>query len=529
VKDATIAAVAGAVNTGAGTPSGRSEDTDATSPAPGPQDLRGGAEAEAQRALDQRPRITVAVRIAAVFCVLFALMAGITAVAIVLISELNSKQGLLEKAASYEFEIQQARRYEKNFFLYGTNLHDALNSVHSAAAIVDRNEEALRAVIGAGSLRRLRDDLGAYGSSLDRLLELGTQPAGATSSERMRIESELRRLGAQIVADAQDLLEGERIEMRATFHTSMVAAFGVLAFMLLVLALVAVFLTRTLLQPLGRFMAYMDRIGAGDYSPITPVRRYRDEFSNLAMAVNRMLHEIKVHQERLVQSEKMAAVGTLTSGIAHELNNPLNNISLNTEALVEEFDTFSDEERVRMLGQIHTQVERASATVRQLLDFTRREQPVFAAVAVPRLVESTARLLANELALAHVEVRLEIQDGLPEVMGNPRNLEQVLLNLMVNATQAMPEGGTLTVRVGREDTFVRIDVADTGVGIPEDVLPKIFDPFFTTKEMGKGTGLGLAVTYGIIEKHKGRITVSSEVGKGTTFSVFVPAVAARRS
>jgi len=268
---------------------------------------------------------------------------------------------------------------------------------------------------------------------------------------------------------------------------------------------------------------YTARIGAGDYSPITPTRKYRDEFSNLAIAINQMLADLVLRQEQLLQSGRMAAVGTLTSGIAHELNNPLNNIGITTEALIGGYADYSNNEKLRMLGQIYTQVERASATVRNLLDFTRAEKTVFTSVSITEVVDSTARLVGNELKLGGIELNLDLDDELPQIRGNPRNLQQVFLNLFLNGIQAMPDGGDLGVSATTdEDGFVRIDVTDNGVGIAAEDLEKIFEPFFTTKEPGKGTGLGLSVAYGIIEKHHGRITVQSELGKGTTFSVFLP-------
>ncbi len=492
-------------------------------PSPRPEAVDDGPELEAQRALFQRPRISVAVRIAAAFGAVFVVLSAITVTAVLLISNLKVKQGFLERAAGYEFEIQQARRYEKNFFLYGTNLDDALTSVHMADATLDRNRQELASVLGAGKLASMRASLGAYQTNLERLLHLTRDPAAPHADERLGVQTLLRRHGAQIVVDAQEALDQERLAVHAALNTAMVSAVGFLVFMVVTMALVGAFLARTVLQPLGRFMRYMERIGEGDYSPITPVRRYRDEFSNLAMAMNRTMHELKAHQERLVHSERMAAVGSLTSGIAHELNNPLNNLSLTTETLLSDFASFSDDEKIHMLGQIATQVERASATVSQLLDFTRKDQPAFTRVAVPRLLESTLRLIANEVSLAKVEACLDLDGTLPTILGNPRNLQQVFLNLCLNGIQAMPKGGVLGIRARPEgDSQVRIEISDSGVGIAAENLGKIFDPFFTTKEAGQGTGLGLTVAHTIVEKHGGKIAVESEVGKGTTFTVFLP-------
>ena len=286
-------------------------------------------------------------------------------------------------------------------------------------------------------------------------------------------------------------------------RTASLGAMAFLGVMVLLMIVLADQLARQVIRPIGRFIRYVGRIADGDFSPIRPARRYRDEFSTLAVAINRMLDELKIRQEQLLQSRKMAAVGTLTSGVAHELNNPLNNISLTVETLLDDFDETGRRAEEEAAQDIFTQVQRASATVRNLLDFTRKDQPVFTAVSIPELLEASLKLVGNELALARVEPQLDVAPDLPRVNGNPRNLEQVFLNLFLNAMEAMPDGGTLSVSAAREDGFVRVAVRDTGSGIPPEHLDKIFEPFFTTKEAGEGTGLGLSVSYSIVEKHGG--------------------------
>ena len=236
-----------------------------------------------------------------------------------------------------------------------------------------------------------------------------------------------------------------------------------------------------------------------------------------------MLGEIVTRQEQLVQSGKMAAVGTLTSGIAHELNNPLNNIGLTTEALLDDFDSYDDAAKRRMLDQIYTQVERAGSTVRNLLDFTRKDRSAFTALNVADVARSAGRLVGNEAMLGGVSWAWELDGAIPPVRGNPHDLQQVFLNLFLNAIQAMPGGGELKVSAHADgDGFVCVDVSDSGCGITAEHLEEIFDPFFTTKQPGQGTGLGLSVSHSIVEKHGGRIAVKSEWGRGTTFSVYLP-------
>jgi len=278
-----------------------------------------------------------------------------------------------------------------------------------------------------------------------------------------------------------------------------------------------------IIRPFGRFERYTQQIAAGDFSPIQPTRKYRDEFTNLALALNRMLKELKEREEQLIQSRKMAAIGSLTAGIAHEINNPLNNISLTIEALIDEFGEWADAEKLEMLRDAFAQVERAAVTVANLLDFTRRDETSFALLSVNDVIRSTANIVRNEVTLNNIHLVMNLSDDLSPIMGNQHNLQQVFLNLFLNAIQAMPDGGELRVTSNRQDSVVRIDVSDTGKGIPEEILEKIFDPFFTTKEVGKGTGLGLSVSFGIIEKHHGTIRVENRVPKGANFIVTLPA------
>ncbi len=493
-----------------------------------PEHESGADVMEAQRALMERPKISIRLRVAGGFFVLFLLMSGITVAAVFFIQEFRLKLQFLEKVGNYAFEIQQARRFEKNFFLYRTNLSDAQANAQMAGAILSKSEPEMRSVVGGPKYMAMKANLVRYKELLGQLDAWSSAPPGGTEDAGLRaVEANLREYGVQLVSDAGDMIDRERLAMHSMLNTSMMAAIGFLVFMFFFMAYIASFVISGILQPLGRFKQYADRIGLGDYSLIMPVRKYRDEYSNLAMAINRMLGELRHHQEHLVQSAKMAAVGTLTSGVAHELNNPLNNIGLTIEALLDDYADYSDDDKKRMLKQMYGQVERSSGTVRNLLDFTRKEQPAFTPLDLGRVVDSTLALVKNEMSLSGIESSLEAPEELPKVMGNPRNLQQVFLNLFLNAIQAMPGGGGLDVVISSAGGELRVDVHDSGAGIPSENLDKIFDPFFTTKEPGQGTGLGLFVSYGIIEKHGGRISVTSSAGSGTTFSVFLPASSAQ--
>ena len=498
----------------------------------GPAQVRGGSYIaeedgkllfQVERALADRPNFSIGLRIGMSMLLCFLLVAGVVSASMVFVSRVGALQEFLDKVSIYALEVEHARRYEKNYFLYGTGLEDALTQVQAAHRHLCSIKASVIETTGPQAFEKMEANLEEYDRLLEPLVGLARQPAGNSQAELTRIASELRRHGGQIIADATDLVDLERLRLRTAVRTSLIVAAGSLVFILLVMAFVAYMLACQVANPLRRFVDYTQRIAKGDYSPILPARRYRDEFSQLAVAINRMLSRLKDREDQLARTSRMAAVGTLTAGVAHELNNPLNNIALNAEAMHESLDAYTDEQKLKMLGDIRNQVERASATVKNLLDFTRVEKPVLVSVPLNRVVVEARRLVANEAEINHVEFRVEIPDSLPRVHGNPRDLQQVFLNLFLNSIQAMPNGGLLTVRgkIGPSGS-IDVEVTDTGLGIPEEVLGSVFDPFFTTKEAGAGSGLGLFISYGIIEKHKGSIAVRSKPGEGTTFIVSLP-------
>jgi signal transduction histidine kinase len=271
-------------------------------------------------------------------------------------------------------------------------------------------------------------------------------------------------------------------------------------------------------------MGYSRRIAQGDFTPITPRKKYHDEFSQLAMAMNHMMHQLVYRQDLLMRAHKLKAVGTLTAGVAHELNNPINNILLTACMLQDDFKELSDEKRLELVSDLLVESDRARKIVRSLLDFAREGEVELRSHSVQSIVERTLRLASNQIKLAKVKVEGEMEEHLPAIYGDRQQLEQVFLNLVLNALDAMSDGGVLRIKLlNTEDReSVAVTFEDTGVGIPKRHLRDIFDPFFTSKKAAKGTGLGLSVSLGIIQRHGGDISVESEVGKGSVFTVLLP-------
>jgi two-component system, NtrC family, sensor kinase len=224
-------------------------------------------------------------------------------------------------------------------------------------------------------------------------------------------------------------------------------------------------------------------------------------------------------EQRLVQADKLSSIGLLAAGVAHEVNTPLAVISTYAQMLAKQ--VANDDQKSILLDKIAKQTFRASEIVNSLLNFSRTSTTSFGDVDLNKVIRETMSLLEHQIQKVGVEVKLDLAAGLPSVHGNAGKLQQVFLNLFLNARDAMDGGGVLAVHTWAEESGARVDISDTGHGIPPEHLQRIYDPFFTTKGMRKGTGMGLAVTYGIVQEHKGSIEVSSRQG-GTRFHLRLP-------
>jgi len=227
-------------------------------------------------------------------------------------------------------------------------------------------------------------------------------------------------------------------------------------------------------------------------------------------------------EEQMTQTEKLTSLGLLAAGVAHEVNTPLAVISNYIQMLAKQMP--EDDPRHNIIDKIVKQTFRASEIVNNLLNFSRTGAAELADIDVNRVVEETLSLVAHPLKTSQIHIVKQLGESLPPVRGSANKLQQVFLNLFLNARDAMPAGGMLEVRTAAHNGSVEVEVADTGAGIPREHIHRIFDPFFTTKANGRGTGLGLSVSYGIIKEHAGKIDVRSTPGKGTSFHVEFPAL-----
>jgi len=234
--------------------------------------------------------------------------------------------------------------------------------------------------------------------------------------------------------------------------------------------------------------------------------------------------EVTAMQLRVAQSERLASLGMLAAGVAHEVNNPLGGILALTALTLE--DLPADDPNRRNLEVVVQQTERCRDIVKGLLDFSRQSDVSMEELQINEVLDQTLELVTQQSAFFNVRVERAWADHLPPITGDRSQLQQVFLNILVNAVQAMGERGVITIRTAVRGGEVEVTITDTGCGIPRDVIDRIFDPFFTTREGGRGTGLGLAIAYGIVTRHRGHIGVQSTPGAGTVFTIRLPAAEA---
>jgi two-component system NtrC family sensor kinase len=328
--------------------------------------------------------------------------------------------------------------------------------------------------------------------------------------------------------------------------TRVMLTFTVLASLCVVFLLVILyFATTSIIKPLQSMVVATQEIAKGDLDHKVRVQS-RDEIGDLAASFNQMTEKLKAANEELVewgttlekkvkertrelmemqthliQSEKLAGLGKLAAGIAHEINNPLGGILIYSHLLLE--DTKKDTAQYENLKKIVKETTRCKNIVKGLLEFARPKEPEMSPTDINDVVNRALSLFERQALFQNIRIQKELSD-LPRLIADGAQLQQVFTNIISNAAEAMDGAGVLTIRtyLDCQTDCIKVEFTDTGHGIREEDMPRLFEPFFTTKEVGKGTGLGLAISYGIVQKHQGSIKVQSELGKGSTFAVVLP-------
>jgi len=337
------------------------------------------------------------------------------------------------------------------------------------------------------------------------------------------------------------MLEKPYIDLR---NKVMITFTGIAVLCVIILLVILFFITSTIIRPLQNVVVATDKIARGDMNHKVEID-FKDEVGQLAQSFNQMTEALKIANQKLIQwgktlekrveertkelkdmqdsmiqSEKMASLGKIAAGVAHEINNPLTSILINTHLMMEKISQESSFQE--NLNMIAAETSRCSDIVKGLLEFARQNPPQKSYEDINEIVNIVISILEKQVTLKKIKIIKAMKEDLPSIEVDAGKIKQVFWNLIINATEAMPEGGTLTIssRLSKSGQFIEIEFTDTGVGISEEQKKKLFDPFFTTK--GGGTGLGLAVSYGIIEQHQGRIEVKSRLSEGSSFTVSLP-------
>lgn len=423
-----------------------------------------------------------------------------------------TKLRFVEIADDLNASFLEMRLSEKNYFLY----HDVAALIEIKEKI-DRTFKSIEAVkgdiiraVGNDNFMTLTRNLRDYSAAIENL----------SGSGNPELEFVLRARGKRLKEFSEDITRLERNRVNKIISDSKKLLFYSFMAVIIVAIVISHFISQKILRSLRRIEEVALSISQGNFGKIEGMRS-EDELGAVITAINSMSEELKYREEQIIQSKKLASIGILTAGIAHELINPINNISMIAQTYAEVYEKLGEEERVELMKKVEAETERMKEIIKNLLDFSKPKEPILMPADINSVIEKSLKLTQNSLNLSNIEVRLLLGEGIPRVFIDQNQIQQVFVNLVTNAVQAMPEGGNLVISTAYENRdFVKIRISDTGKGIPPEFLPHIFDPFFTTKE--GGTGLGLSVSYAIIKKHNGTIDVQSRIGEGTTFTIELP-------
>ncbi|MBF0163240.1 MAG: HAMP domain-containing histidine kinase [Magnetococcales bacterium] len=464
------------------------------------------------------------------YALISALALGLSLFTLVELRLLSTRLFTGEQFYQFLNDVLEMRRYEKNFFLYQQQEDMEQLLLYVERARQDLNEAEALVSRPRADLIEARGWLDDYQRLARASLE--TDPEGAKWNE-----SRLRGLGKALVTTAEELADAERQVVHRALERHRLLLLVAMLVAMGVILLVGAALSRRIVQPLRQIEEAMAGVAEGRFTRIH-IPANDQEIVSLTRAFNRVLDELRLRQKHLLRSEKLASLGTLLSGVAHELNNPLSNISTSSQILAEELDSEDADFRRELVEQIDQQTRRARDIVRSLLDLARDRG--FQRAEVP-LADTIGE--AIRFSKGNIPTRIRVLSEIPfetVVMGDRRRLQQAFINLIKNAVDAIPEQGEVRIRLVHPPSETRVDpeswfaacrcrapwcdveVVDTGSGIAEADLGRIFDPFFTTKPVGQGSGLGLAVVYEVVEEHAGCIAVESEPGRGSRFVVRLP-------
>lgn len=440
----------------------------------------------------------------------------------------------------------EIRRFEKNYFLYGddSDFSENISYVKRARDILDSDVENYKSLEVYPQLVAMKSVLKKY----EEMMEEFHASRKQNSIKTRPLVAMINENGKAIVAIAENVSKSEWRKLQLFLKETtrnLVISIAILSFAGIVIGQI---LSKMVVKPLKSLENRMKLIAEGELEEVAIDSKDR-EIVSLTNAFNKMLTELELRRKYLVQKEKLASLGTLLSGVAHELNNPLSNISSSCQILTEEIEEADMQYKKELLSQIDDQANRARNIIRSLLDFSREKISTNELFPLRKIIEETILLVKGEIP-TKVDIVLDIPENII-ILAEKQRIQQAFLNLIKNAIQSIADEGHISIKARKHsvnraqeeeekpcgypkyrgkctgkcpshENTVDIEITDTGQGIPPELLTKIFDPFFTTKDVGHGSGLGLFIVQEIIEKHDGCIGVDSEVGKGTTFLIRLP-------
>ncbi len=427
-----------------------------------------------------------------------------------------TKLRFVEIADNLNASFLKMRLSEKNYFLYKDPL--ALSLIkkqlqESYLTIEDLSPEIVKAV-GAENFKRL--------TFLVRKYEEKVEQIGEDNKNSPDMEMSIRGAGQKLRIFSESIIGLERKGVNEIILASRKTLLVFFCLVIFVAITSTYFFFSRMFKNLRRIEKTANSISEGIFVKIKG-KIPKNELGSAMGAINSMCEELETRHEQLIQAKKLASLGILTAGVAHELGNPLNNISMVAQTYLELYDRLHEGDRLDYMKTVLEESERIRKIVQNLLDFSRPKKRDFTVADINSVIRNSFKLVQNMLDISRIESKLELQEGLPPVFVDEDRIREVLVNLLNNAAHAMSAGGTVSVRtnLAKSQNHIIIEVEDTGKGIPSEFLAHIFDPFFSTKGT-QGTGLGLSISYGIIKRHKGKIDVRSKVGVGTTFVIELP-------
>ncbi|MBF0554028.1 MAG: GHKL domain-containing protein [Nitrospirae bacterium] len=488
--------------------------------------------------------------------------------------KIKNEIAYLETTDTIRGKCLQLRRHEKNFFLYGSseadeesrlvyrylndlneilfqqlaiNKNESLSTLHELArqyeVVFTKIESSVNIIKKQITLTGMDKGLISLiestftdiplkaGEFLEKTAVLSPNDALVTGLKTLNADIyTLRKIGEHVVNAANELDRAARSKVDGAVRTSQLAILVLLPLFFVVGLGMLFVISNNLANRLNRLVKIVENMGKGLFMnglhPASELRYERDEvgilfqkFYEMENQITQREKELEIKNEELLQSRKLAAIGTLASGVAHELNNPLNNIYLSAQVLLREIGDSASPFLRKITEDVLGQTKRVKFIIGDLLEFARGRKIVSVRVDIYSLIDNAYKQIAFVTDVKQIEFELEGDNAVISV--DSEQIERVFINLFLNAVEAMEGRGVLSVSVENVDGMVKIRISDTGGGIPVADIEKIFEPFFTTKD--KGTGLGLAIVYNIIKKHAGDLKVESDPGRSTTFVITLPA------